>query len=191
MNMDIGAIDIFSTSFNNIIGDGITLTESAKTDNHFNELLKEAAVENVKTDIYHKFNIKVNASDNREECTIPREVLYRMNSDTALREKVYTVLDDYKNTKATLAGYYPPVKKYTLTFDAQGNVLAYLLEPDMEKLEKDLGRSGKKGYTFDRLSLNIYDYNEMINNLLYGPHQNLETQRAILGAYFLQKPKVK
>lgn len=36
---------------------------------------------------------------------IPRDVLYKMNSDAALREKIYTVLADYKKTKSITYGY--------------------------------------------------------------------------------------
>ena len=134
--MDIGTTGILSLLFNNMVNDGNTITESVTADNSFNDFYKETAIENVKADIYNKFNIKV--FDSKTECTIPRDVLYQMNSDAALREKIYTVLADYKKTKSMLAGFNPPVKKYTLAFDEQGNVLAYILEPDMEKLKKIL-----------------------------------------------------
>ena len=185
--MDVGAIDILSILYNNVINCDKTAAELKRTDNIFNDFLKEAAIEDVKTYIYNKFNIKVNVSDSKDECTIPCEVLYRMNSDTVLREKVYTVLADYKNTKSTLAGFYPPVKKYTLAFDGQGNVLSYILEPDMERLEEDYGKSSEKNYRFNRVSLETCNYNEIINHLLYGSYQGCETQCSMMAADFLKK----
>lgn len=188
--MDIGTMGVISPTFNNGINSDKTMAESVRADDNFNIILEETAIENVKTDIYNKFNIKVNMPDGREDCTIPRSVLYKMNSDAALREKIYEVLADYKNTKSTLAGYYPPVKKYTLAFDEKGNVLAYILEPDMEKLEEDFGKSGKKKGIFDRMRLETYDYNEIINQLLNGSYQNFETQQAMAAAYFPQRSKI-
>lgn len=188
--MDIGTMGVILFIFNNGINGDKTMAESVRADDNFNILMEETAIENVKTDIYSKFNIKINVHDGREDCTIPRSVLYKMSSDAALREKIYAVLADYKNTKSTLAGYYPPVKKYTLAFDEKGNVLAYILEPDMEKLEEDFGKSGKKKGIFDRMSLETYDYNEIINNFLNGSYQNFETQQAMLAAHFLQRSKI-
>ncbi len=188
--MDIGTMGVISPTFNNGINSDKTMAESVGANDNFNLLLEETAIENVKTDIYNKFNIKVNMPDGREDCTIPRSVLYKMNSDAALREKIYAVLADYKNTKSTLAGYYPPVKKYTLAFDEKGNVLAYILEPDMEKLEEDFGKSDKKKGIFDRMRLETYDYNEIINQLLNGSYQNFETQQAMAAAYFPQRSKI-
>lgn len=113
-----------------------------------------------------------------------------MNSDAALREKIYTVLADYKKTKSMLAGFNPPVKKYTLAFDEQGNVLAYILEPDMEKLEEDFGKSKNKNCIVNRSSLETYSYNEIINNFLNGSFQGFEIQQAMIAAQFLQRPKI-
>ena len=188
--MDIGTTGILSLLFNNMVNDGNTITESVTADNSFNDFYKETAIENVKADIYNKFNIKVNVFDSKTECTIPRDVLYQMNSDAALREKIYTVLADYKKTKSMLAGFNPPVKKYTLAFDEQGNVLAYILEPDMEKLEEDFSKSKNKNCIVNRSSLETYSYNEIINNFLNGSFQGFEIQQAMIAAQFLQRPKI-
>lgn len=188
--MDMGTTGILSPLFNNVVNGDNTMTELATADNHFNDFYKETAIENVKTDIYNKFNVKVNVSDSKTECTIPRDVLYKMNSDTVLREKIYTVLADYKKTQSMLVGFYPPVKKYTLAFDEQGNVLAYILEPDMEKLEADYGKSKNRNGIINRSSLDTYGYNEIINNLLNGSYQGFETQQAMLAVQFLQRPKI-
>lgn len=188
--MDIGTTGILSSLFNNMVNDGNTITESVTADNSFNDFYKETAIENVKADIYNKFNIKVNVFDSKTECTIPRDVLYQMNSDAALREKIYTVLADYKKTKSMLAGFNPPVKKYTLAFDEQGNVLAYILEPDMEKLEEDFGKSKNKNCIVNRSSLETYSYNEIINNFLNGSFQGFEIQQTMIAAQFLQRPKI-
>ena len=58
--MDIGTTGILSLLFNNMVNDGNTITESVTADNSFNDFYKETAIENVKADIYNKFNIKVN-----------------------------------------------------------------------------------------------------------------------------------
>jgi len=173
-----------------MVNDGNTITESVTADNSFNDFYKETAIENVKADIYNKFNIKVNVFVSKTECTIPRDVLYQMNSDAALREKIYTVLADYKKTKSMLAGFNPPVKKYTLAFDEKGNVLAYILEPDMEKLEEDFGKSKNKNCIVNRSSLETYSYNEIINIFLNGSFQGFEIQQAMIAAQFLQRPKI-
>ena len=104
--MDIGTVGVIMSIFNNGINNDKAMAEPVRANDNFNLLLEETAIENVKTDIYNKFNIKVNMPDGREDCTIPRSVLYKMNSDAALREKIYEVLADYKNTKSTLASYY-------------------------------------------------------------------------------------
>lgn len=188
--MDIGTTGILSSLFYNVVNDDSTMAELVTADNNFNDFYKETAIENVKADIYNKFNVKVNVSDSKTECTISRDVLYKMNSDAALREKIYTVLADYKKTKSILEGFYPPVKKYTLAFDEQGNVLAYILEPDMEKLEADYGKSKNRNCIFNRASLDTNDYNKIISNLLNGSYQGFETQQAMLAAQFLQRPKI-
>lgn len=36
------------------------------------------------------------------ECYIPSDVLYKMNTDTALRQKVYDMLADYSSDKFKL-----------------------------------------------------------------------------------------
>lgn len=103
--MDIGTTGILSSLFYNVVNDDSTMTELVTADNNFNDFYKETAIENVKADIYNKFNVKVNVSDSKTECMIPRDVLYKMNSDAALREKIYTVLADYKKTKSITYGY--------------------------------------------------------------------------------------
>lgn len=46
------------------------------------------------------------------ECYIPSDVLYRMNTDTVLRQKVYDMLADYSSDKfkLTMQTLNPPVK---------------------------------------------------------------------------------
>ena len=151
----------------------------------FSVQLKEASVENIKTEIYKKFGVNVNTTDHHEECFIPNEVLYRLNSDTALREKVFSVLADHRDAKRALAGYDPPVKKYTLIFNKNGDVDTYILEPDMEMLEKDSAKSGKNRRLSDNLSWEASDYN-MMNDDLYGSFQNIEIQSAMLQTAFIK-----
>ena len=51
--MDVGAIDILSILYNNVINCDKTAAELNRTDNIFNDLLKGAAIEDVKKDIYN------------------------------------------------------------------------------------------------------------------------------------------
>ena len=69
-------------------------------------------------------------------------------------------------------------------------MLAYILEPDMEKLEADYGKSKNRNCIFNRSSLDTNDYNKIISNLLNGSYQGFETQQAMLAAQFLQRPKI-
>ena len=57
-----------------------------------------------------------------------------MNTDSALKNKVYAMLADYSSSEfqTTMQTLNPPVKKCTLIFDENGDVVA-TLEPDVEK----------------------------------------------------------
>lgn len=184
MNMVIE--NVLSTVFRTGISEDKAPIGSNRIGETFSVQLKEASVENIKTEIYKKFGVNVNTTDHHEECLIPNEVLYRMNSDTALREKVFSVLSDHRDAKRALAGYDPPVKKYTLILNKNGDVDTYILEPDMEMLEKDSAKSGKNRRLSDNLSWEVSD-NDMMNDDLYGLFQNIEIQSAMLQTAFIKK----
>lgn len=107
---------------------------NTKVKNNFEVTLKEQQINNIKDEIYDKFQMNVGASNGKFECYIPSDVLYKMNSDTELKDKVYKTLESYSsdsfnNTMQTLN---PPVKKCTLIFDDEGSVVA-TLEADADR----------------------------------------------------------
>ena len=57
-----------------------------------------------------------------------------MNTDSALKNKGYAMLADESSSELqmTMQTLNPPVKKWTLIFDENGDVVA-TLEPDVEK----------------------------------------------------------
>ena len=71
----------------------------------------------------------------------------RMNTDTVLRQKVYDMLADYSSDKfkLTMQTLNPPVKKCTLVFDDNGEVVA-TLEPDVggEKAASERSKNTEK-----------------------------------------------
>ena len=70
-----------------------------------------------------------------------------MNTDTVLRQKVYDMLGDYSSDKfkLTMQTLNPPVKKCTLVFDDNGEVVA-TLEPDVggEKAASERSKNTEK-----------------------------------------------
>ena len=188
--MNIESVDILSALYSGMVSH-TDAAEQIVADNNFSSQIKEQAAANIKTDIFEKFGVKVNAPDDSETCLIPEDLLYRMNSDAALKEKVYSVLADHKNAKAALASFYPPVKRYTLVFDKKGDVVTYVLEPDMERLEKDMGKSGRvKNDLFNGSLINPYDYLELVSGSSCNPYQGVEAQLAFLAAALLKKQRL-
>ena len=70
-----------------------------------------------------------------------------MNTDTVLRQKVYDMLADYSSDKfkLTMQTLNPPVKKCTLVFDDNGEVVV-TLEPDVggEKAASERSKNTEK-----------------------------------------------
>ncbi|AOT72298.1 hypothetical protein [Geosporobacter ferrireducens] len=112
-----------------------------KVEKNFGKALREKQIDSIKEDIFNRFNINVGAMSGKVECHIPEDVLYRMNTDTALKKKVYDMLSDYSSDKfkMTMQTLNPPVKKCILIFDDTGEVTA-TLEPDVAK--ESTGTSG-------------------------------------------------
>lgn len=167
------------------------ITWQISTGKDFRNQLRSFVVGNSKAEIYEKFGVRVNVPGDAEECWIPEDVLYRMNDDAALREKVYAMLADYASPKfqRTKAALYPPVKKCTLVFDEKGNVVT-TLEPDMEKLEEEADSSHKKkGRLTGWLASEMYGLGIMNSVEVYNPFQSMDLQRALLTSALI-RPKV-
>ena len=109
-----------------------TIEGDINVEKGFGRTLREQQINCVKEDIYNKFHIDVGAANGYFECYISSDVLYRMNTDTALKQKVYDMLADYSSDKfkLTMQTLNPPVKKCTLVFDDNGEVVA-TLEPHL------------------------------------------------------------
>ena len=90
-----------------------TIEGDINVEKDFYGTLREQQINCVKEDIYNKFHIDVGAANGYFECYIPSDVLYRMNTDTALRQKVYDMLAEYSSDKfkLTMQTLNPPVKK--------------------------------------------------------------------------------
>lgn len=124
-----------------------TISGDINVEKDFYGTLREQQINCVKEDIYNKFHIDVGAANGYFECYIPSDVLYRMNTDTVLRQKVYDMLADYSSDKfkLTMQTLNPPVKKCTLVFDDNGEVVA-TLEPDVggEKAASERSKNTEK-----------------------------------------------
>ena len=112
-----------NVSMNYVNGTEKQVKENAK----FSDQLGTTEVNNIVNEIYDKFGINVGVSNSRFECFIPGDVLYRMNTDSALKNKVYAMLADYSSSEfqTTMQTLNPPVKKCTLIFDENGDVERY------------------------------------------------------------------
>ena len=84
-----------NVSMNYVNGTEKQVKENAK----FSDQLGTTEVNNIVKEIYNKFGINVGVSNSRFECFIPGDVLYRMNTDSALKNKVYAMLADYSSSE--------------------------------------------------------------------------------------------
>ena len=135
-----------------------TIEGDINVEKGFGRTLREQQINCVKEDIYNKFHIDVGAANGYFECYISSDVLYRMNTDTALKQKVYDMLADYSSDKfkLTMQTLNPPVKKCTLVFDDNGEVVA-TLEPDLggEKAVSEKSKNIEKVRIIDSISHEI------------------------------------
>lgn len=156
----------------------------AETEKFFGITLKEQQINSIKADIYDRFQIDVDTANGRLYCYIPGNVLYKMNFDSALKEKVYNILADYSSDKfeMEMQTLYPPVKKCTLVFDDNGNAVA-TLEADMERLEKDTEKPAKKRkpYLLRDCSLEM-----LFRENTYEPYQDV-TIHGILATSYIRR----
>ena len=83
-----------NVSMNYVNGTEKQVKENAK----FSDQLGTTEVNNIVKEIYNKFGINVGVSNSRFECFIPGDVFHRMNTDSALKNKVYAMLADYSSS---------------------------------------------------------------------------------------------
>ena len=114
-------------------------SENTKDRVHKDDIIQE---------IHDKFDLDVGKSGQRIECYIPSEVLYQMSVNETLKKDVYTVLEDYTclEAKRIMDEIDPPMKKVTLIFDKDADVVA-VCEVDMKKLEEEYEQIKRKKQT--------------------------------------------
>ena len=165
-----------NVSMNYVNGTEKQVKENAK----FSDQLGTTEVNNIVKEIYNKFGINVGVSNSR---FIPGDVFHRMNTDSALKNKVYAMLADYSSSEfqTTMQTLNPPVKKCTLIFDENGDVVA-TLEPDVEK--ESVGSSKEKSVS---AILENNSYNGIISDVSYDVTPNFELQSVLLAPTLKRK----
>ena len=165
-----------------------SVEEQEKIVGSFSGTIKENEVNYIKVDIYDKFGVNINKSNSSFECYIPGDVLYKMNKDTALRKKIYDMLADYTSTKFQRArkALNPPVKKCTLVFDKNGDVVA-TLEPDLDAGGGDIKSSSSKADILHLLG--EYELGTIVLETPQNVYQGLEVQALMLSAGLIKKRK--
>ena len=178
--MDIQVLGILSNitaSVQNVY----TIEGDINVEKGFGRTLREQQINCVKEDIYNKFHIDVGAANGYFECYISSDVLYRMNTDTALKQKVYDMLADYSSDKfkLTMQTLNPPVKKCTLVFDDNGEVVA-TLEPDLggEKAVSEKSKNIEKVRI-----MNGSDIKALLQNDMQEMSENIEVQGVMATEY--------
>ena len=158
-----------------------TIEGDINVEKGFGRTLREQQINCVKEDIYNKFHIDVGAANGYFECYISSDVLYRMNTDTALKQKVYDMLADYSSDKfkLTMQTLNPPVKKCTLVFDDNGEVVA--------TLEQDLGGEkavSEKAKNIEKVRImNGSDIKALLQNDMQEMIENIEVQGVMATEY--------
>ena len=146
----------------------------------FAEELRESSVNAIIQEIHDKFGLDVGESGHRIECYIPGEVLYQMSVNETLKKDVYTVLEDYTclEAKRIMDEIDPPMKKVTLIFDKDADVVA-VCEADMKKLEEEYEQIKRKKQAlsiFGPVSKKTYD---LIINYSEDDTPNIELQSIV------------
>lgn len=85
-----------------------------QTGSSFGNVLQSQLVNRMKQEIYKQFKIAVGGYSDTFNCYIPSNVLCRMNTDGALKEKVFSMLEKYSGEECTLI------------FDEEGEMTATL-----------------------------------------------------------------
>lgn len=99
-----------------------------QTGKSFGNIIQNQLVNRMKQEIYSQFQIDVGRYSDTFSCYIPSNVLCRMNTDKALKEKVFNMLEKYSGEefKESVMGKELSVKKCTLIFDEEGDMTATL-----------------------------------------------------------------
>ncbi|MBO5281628.1 MAG: hypothetical protein J6B43_00650 [Lachnospiraceae bacterium] len=92
-----------------------------QTGSSFGNVLQSQLVNRMKQEIYKQFKIAVGGYSDTFNCYIPSNVLCRMNTDGALKEKVFSMLEKYSGE-----GWKEAAEKCTLIFDEEGEMTATL-----------------------------------------------------------------
>jgi len=149
------------------------IEQSKRTKDKILTGVEDSPVNNIIHEIHDKFGLYVGESGHRIECYIPGEVLYQMTKNDSLKNDVYTVLEDYTclEAKRIMDEIDPPMKKVTLIFDDDANVVANC-EADMNKLEEEYEQIKRRKQTLSILgpvSNKVYnliiEYNEDSPNI--------------------------
>lgn len=135
VNNMLGILNPLSTISNT--GTYGSIGNTYQTGMSFYGVLQNQQVDRMKQEIYNCFGIEVGDCSDTFGCYIPSNVLYRMNTDTALKEKVFGMLEKYSGEefKNSIMGQQPSIKKCTLNFDEYGEMTA-TLETGAEKQNK-------------------------------------------------------
>lgn len=98
------------------------------TANRFGKIIKQQQINNIRQEIYDKFQISIGSSNGSFSCYIPSETLYRMSTDSQLREKIYTQLETCSSDQfqESLSQLNPSLKSYRLDFNEKGNMTVTL-----------------------------------------------------------------
>lgn len=140
-----------------------------QTGTSFGNALQNQMVNRMKQEIYNQFQINVGSYSDHFSCYIPSDVLCRMNTDKALKEKVFNMLEKYSGEefKESIMGQEPSVKKCTLTFDEEGEVTVTLKTDDKQSQTDQNARLLYQKYFMQQAALMSY------RTSLYGGYNNM------------------
>lgn len=116
----------------------------------FGSTLQNQRVNQMKQEIYDKFQIEVGNSSGRISCYIPSTVLAQMNTNQALKTKVFQSLEKItgEEFQKTIMGQESEIKKCTMIFDEKGEMTATL-----ENGTQTQGRLGQSAWLLYQKSL--------------------------------------
>lgn len=136
-----------------------------QTGRSFGNILQNQLVNRMKQEIYNRFQITLGGYSDTFSCYIPSNVLSRMNTDEALKEKVFHMLEKYSGEE-----FKESVEKCTLIFDEEGDMTA-TLETAAEKKNQTVQNAYLlyQKYLMQRASLMPFQMNSYsLYNNLYG-----------------------
>lgn len=110
-----------------------------QTSRSFGSIFQNHLVNQMKQEIYNRFQIMVGGYSDTFSCYIPTDVLSRMNFDETLKEKVFHLLEKYSGEefKESVMGKESSANKCTLMFNEDGDMTA-TLETAPEKKKQSI-----------------------------------------------------